>query len=138
MPLVRSAQRRRHGRRLRRHAERRAGANHRQQRRRARRRGNARHARRAMAQGDRRVAQRILPRHPAPAAANAAHALGPNLQHLVRRRADRQLRPGQLRRRQGRAQQRDQGAVAGGCIKGRHGERDCAGNHCVADGGCGV
>ena len=41
-------------------AERRTGAGHRQQRRRARRRRVARYARRVMAQGDRRVAQRIF------------------------------------------------------------------------------
>ena len=91
-----------------------------------------------MAQGDRRVAQRIFPRDATPAAADAAHALGANPQYLVGGRADWQPRSGELRRRQGRAQQCDQGAVAGGRFARRYGERDCARDHCFADGGCGV
>ena len=91
-----------------------------------------------MAQGDRRVTQRILPRDATAVAADAAHALGANPQYLVGRCADRQPWAGELRRRQGRAQQRNQGAVAGGRVKGRHGERDCARDYCLADGGCGV
>ncbi len=45
---------------------------------------------------------------------------------------------GQLRGSEGRAQQRDQGAVARSGIARRHGERDRTGHHRVADGRCRV
>jgi hypothetical protein len=91
----------------------------------------------AVAPGDRRLAARLLPRHPAADPAHAAHPLGPHHQHLVGGRAGRQPRPGQLRRGQGRAQQRHQGAGAGTGQPRRHRQRHRAGHHRFADGGFG-
>src|SRR3546814_16196930 len=55
---------------------------------------------------DRRVAARLLPRHPAAAAADGAHALGPHRQRVERGGGARQPRAEQLRRGQGGAARR--------------------------------
>ena len=95
---VRRRRRRRHARRDRRAARRRPDPGRRQQRRHPRRRADGRHERRAVEARDRRVAARLLPRHPAAAAADGAHALGPHRQRVVGGGGARQPRPGQLRR----------------------------------------
>ena len=103
---------------------------HRQQRRPARRR---RLSRACAPEQWRRVidvsVERLLQRHPAARDGDDPHALGPDRQRLVGRRAHRQPRPGELRRRQGRAQQRDQVARARAGEPRHHGQRGGAGHH---------
>ena len=64
-----------------------------------------------MAGCDRCVGGRLLQRDAAADAADDPYPLGPRDQHLVGRGADAQPRPGQLRRGERRAQQRDQGTL---------------------------
>ncbi len=83
----------------------------------------------AMATRDRRVAERLLPRHAAAADADDPYALGPHRQHLVGRRDRGQPRSGQLRGREGRAQQRHQSALARGREPRHHRQRGRARHH---------
>ena len=74
-------------------------------------------------QRDRRLAERLLPRHATADDADDPHALGSHRQHLVARGAVRQSRPGQLRGREGGAARRDEVARARAREPRHHGQR---------------
>ena len=65
---------------------------------------------RGLGRGHQHQPEQRLRRHPALHRRHGRARLGPGHQHLEHRRPDRQLRPGQLRRRQGRADRPDQDA----------------------------
>ena len=95
----------------------------RQQRRRAR--GQPRHPdrRRGLGRGHRHQPQRRVPAHQARDPPDAQGALRPDREHRLRRRPAGQRRPGELRRREGRADRHDQDGRARGGAARHHGQR---------------